>query len=111
MAIIDKHAMIKFSAQAVMRLMDDIMLNPISDLVLSEGKVYGRCYYCVAPIGGNWRAMEDWVIATLGPSTGSIWAEVVDQQVPRPGERWYGNNRKFWFRDAKDRDWFLLKWR
>jgi len=101
-----------FSAQALQRLIDDIHSRPIEDLKLSEGTVYGSRYFCVEPVGGNWRAMEDWIINTLGPSTGSIWAEVVDKTpVPHPGERWYGNNRKFWFRDAKDRDWFLLKWR
>jgi hypothetical protein len=24
--------------------------------------------------------------------------------------RWYMNNSKFWFRDKKDLEWFLLRW-
>lgn len=100
-----------FSAQALERLMRDLNSQPISDLVLSEGRVYGARYYCVEPVGGNWREMEDWVIQTFGASTGSIWAQEVDKATPLQCERWYANNRKFWFRTLKDRDWFIIKWR
>lgn len=98
------------TASALKRLMDDIMSQPVSELVMSEGKVYGARYHCVEPIGGNWREMEDWCITTFGASTGSIWAEQVDKKAPAPGERWYANNRKFWFRSLKDRDWFIIRW-
>ena len=100
-----------YSGKALQRLMDDIMLRPLEDLVLSEGTVYGSRYYCVEPIGGNWRAMEDWCIENYGESSGSIWAEEVSKTTPMPNERWYANNRKFWFKEAKDRDWFILRWR
>lgn len=93
------------------RMMQDIMSRPVEDLVLSEGRVYGARYYCVGPVGGNWRDMEDWCIETYGPSTGSIWAEEMNKTTAKPGERWYANNRKFWFRTEKDRDWFILRWR
>ena len=101
----------RFSAQALERLMRDLNSQPITDLILSEGKVYGARYYCVEPVGGNWREMEDWVIETYGASTGSIWAQEVDKATPLQCERWYANNRKFWFRNLKDRDWFIIKWR
>jgi hypothetical protein len=101
----------QWSAQAIDRLMADLMLLPVTDLVLSEGTVYGGSYYCVEPVGGNWRAMEDWCIQTYGNSTGSIWAEEIDKTTPKPGERWYANNRKFWFREEKDRTMFILRWR
>jgi hypothetical protein len=101
----------QWSAQAIDRLMADLLLQPVTDLMLSEGRVYGARYYCVEPVGGNWRAMEDWCIQTCGETTGSIWAEQVDKKVPQPGERWYANNRKFWFREEKDRTMFMLKWR
>lgn len=26
-----------------------------------------------------------------------------------PDQRWYANNAKFWFRNPKDRDWFVLR--
>lgn len=100
-----------FTAQAIERLMRDINSQPVEDLVLSEGRVYGARYYCVGPVGGNWREMEDWCISTYGSSTGSIWAEQVDKLTAKPGERWYANNRKFWFRKESDRTLFILKWR
>jgi hypothetical protein len=50
-------------------------------------------------------------MAVFGDSTGSIWAEEVNKTTPTPGERWYSNNRKFWFRSERDRDWFIIKWR
>jgi hypothetical protein len=99
-----------WTAQAIQRLMDDVNSQPISNLVLSEGKVYGARYYCVEPVGGNWREMEDWCIQTCGETTGSIWAEEVNKVTPAPGERWYANNRKFWFRHEKDRTLFILRW-
>jgi hypothetical protein len=100
-----------FTAQAIERLMRDINSQPVEDLVLSEGQVYGARYHCVAPVGGNWREMEDWCINTYGETTGSIWAEEVDKKTPAPGERWYANNRNFWFRKESDRTLFILKWR
>lgn len=99
-----------FTAQAIERLMRDINSQPVEDLVLSEGRVYGARYYCVGPVGGNWREMEDWCISTYGSSTGSIWAEQVDKLTAKPGERWYANNRKFWFQKESDRTLFILKW-
>jgi hypothetical protein len=100
-----------FTAAALKRLMDDINSHPISDLNLTEGRVYGARYYCVEPIGGNWREMEDWCIKTYGKTTGSIWAQEVDKTTPLVNERWYANNRKFWFRNEADRTMFILKWR
>jgi hypothetical protein len=100
-----------FTQQAIERLMRDLNSQPVTDLVLSEGRVYGARYHCVEPIGGNWREMEDWCISTYGASTGSIWAQEVDKSTPLVNERWYANNRKFWFRKEKDRDWFIIKWR
>ena len=43
----------------------------------------------------------------FGPSKGSIW---FDKRAPDPGERWYANNSKFWFRNKQDLEWFLLRW-
>ena len=98
-----------FTAQALKRLMDDLNSQPISDLKLSEGKVYGSRYYCVEPVGGNWREMEAWVKETMGAHGGAIWG--YDPKKPAPLSRWYMNNRKFWFRNEADRTMFVLKWR
>jgi hypothetical protein len=98
-----------FTNQAIKRLMDDLNANPITDIVLSEGTVYGSRYHTVEPIGGSWIDMETWCLDTFG-NTGSIWQETKNL-TPEPHRRWYANNRKFWFKEVKDRDWFILRWR
>ena len=97
-----------FSAQALQRMMDDLYSQPISDIKLSEGKVYGARYYTAEPIGGNWPEMEAWCYETFGDDVSPIWGEA---KAPEPAQRWYKNNRKFWFRNEKDRMLFVLKWR
>ena len=92
---------------AVKRLMDDLNNRPIEDLVLSQGTVYGTRYYTVEPIGGNWMEMEIWCLDTYGDPGKHIWG---DKEAPEPQQRWYMNNRKFWFRNKKDLNWFILKW-
>ena len=99
-----------FGSQALQRLIDDLNGNPVTALKLSKGTVYSSRYYCVEPVGGNWLEMEKWCIQTYGESTGSIWAEEKYKHAANAGERWYGNNRKFWFREEQDRTMFVLKW-
>lgn len=82
--------------------------QPISDLMLSEGTVYGSTYYCVEPVGGNWTTMSEWAKTTYGEPA-EVW-EAHKFMWPDCG-RWYMNNGKFWFRDEKDRTMFILKWR
>jgi hypothetical protein len=96
------------SNAAFQRLWNDIHNRPVEELKLSEGTVYGSRYYTVEPIGGSWKDMELWCSETFGTTTGSIWSE---EKAPSPAQRWYMNNRKFWFRDDKDRTMFVLKWR
>jgi hypothetical protein len=76
-------------------------------MLLGHGTVYGAQYYTVAPPmdGAAWRDMAAWCQETFGASTSSIWSAWQE-----PGERWYANNAKFWFREEADRTWFLLKW-
>lgn len=97
-----------FSAQALKRMMDDILSQPVSDIKLSEGRVYGARYYTAEPVGGNWVDMEVWCMDTFGGPGDKIWGE---EKAPEQAQRWYKNNRKFWFRDEKDRMIFVLKWR
>lgn len=100
-----------FTAQALKRLMEDIQNRPVEDMVLSEGKVHGSRYYCVEPVGGNWIEMERWTKKLLGEA-GEIWNVKGSDEFGWPeSARWYMNNRKFWFREEKDRTMFLLKWR
>lgn len=93
--------------QAIDRLMRDLNSQPVEDLVLSEGRVYGARYHCVEPIGGNWREMESWAVKTYG-EVGSVWQ--ADRWVDEPAQRWYMNDRRFWFRTEADRMMFILRW-
>ncbi len=99
----------KSQVAAYKRLFDDIWISQLQDLKLDQGTVYGSRYYTVEPKGGDWLAMEQWCLDTFGP-TGSIWSETKNL-TPEPLQRWYANNRKFWFKEEKDRDWFILRWR
>jgi hypothetical protein len=70
----------------------------------STGTVFGQEYLTVGPINaeGMWPDMMSWMVTTFGPSArDGVWT---------PDQRWYANSAKFWFRDQKDRDWFVLRW-
>jgi hypothetical protein len=98
----------KWASKAIHMILDDVMERPLEELICTEGKVYGMRYHCVEPVGGSWMDMETWAITAFG-DPGSIWRETKDL-APEPGQRWYMNNRKFWFRQEKDRTMFILKW-
>lgn len=100
----------KSQVTAFKRLWDSIMAadTKVSEMVLGEGTVYGSRYYTVEPIGGNWLEMETWCVDVFGKGSRALWGE---KKAPEPARRWYANNRKFWFRSEKDRDWFILTWR
>lgn len=95
---------------AFARLWQDVMnaQRPVEDLRLDEGTVFGARYHTVEPIGGNWHDMAEWCIASFGPPA-EIW-EAHNYMWPECG-RWYQNDRKFWFRNEKDRTMFILRWR
>lgn len=97
-----------FSAQALRRIMEDIYNRPVEDLILTENRISGSRYYCVQPVGGNWKDMEQWAMQTFG-EPGEIWPnqDFVWPDMPR----WVQNNRKFWFRNESDRTMFVMKWR
>ena len=85
------------------------------DLACSTGTIYGLRYYTVEPKNLEWqetRAMwEDmmlWCRNQFG-ETGSLWRETKNL-TPEPNQRWYANDRKFWFRDEADRTMFILRW-
>lgn len=97
-----------FSAQAIERLMKDLNSQPVSDMILNEGTVYGSRYHTVEPVGGSWLEMEKWCTSIFGDVGSPMWGE---KKAPEPARRWYANNRKFWFKSEKDRDWFIVRWR
>lgn len=80
------------------------------NFVLRESRVNGSRYYTVEMDLGlagflhsrRWQEVEDWCWTTFGPRPMNAW--------PEAGDRWFANNRKFWFREEKDLTLFLLKW-
>ena len=84
-------------------------LYPNPELLCSEGTVYGKRYYTVQPVGMvNWQELQDWCVDKFGECS-SIWQETKNL-TPKPHQRWYANNRKFWFRNEQDRLLFVLRW-
>ena len=75
---------------------------------LDEGRVYGARYYTVQPMmtwestRQSWFDMEKWCTETFGPT------DVTGMWIPN--QRWYANDRQFWFRNLSDRTWFVLRW-
>jgi hypothetical protein len=58
--------------------------------------------YWVAPLNYSeeaWLDMNVWMIDTFGSCHWGI-----------PNGRWVGSDRKYWFRDAADRTFFILRW-
>jgi len=95
-----------WNIEAMQRLMDDLVVRPIENLICDTGTVFGKRYHTVEPVGGNWREMEAWCTTTYGPAS-NVWEAFKESTTLG---RWYMNDRKFWFLDEKDREWFILRW-
>ena len=79
-----------------------VSVGETRNLIFDIGSIYGARYYTVKPEGYDWHEIMKWMVETFGPSAhDGVWT---------PGMRWYANNAKFWFRNQKDRDWFVLRW-
>lgn len=97
----------QFSKDAIQRLIAD--LGPYK-LKTEERTMHDDIpYYVVQPIGWmnasenhQWHNMVGWCVETFGPTS--------DDGVWTAGQRWYVNNARFWFKEEKDRDWFILRW-
>jgi len=92
------------------------MVHTTMDMKIDEGRVFGARYYTAQPEicwdptndWGSidaWEKMEEWCTNIFG-SVGDIW----DDSDPKVLSRWYMNGAKFWFREKKDLEWFILKW-
>jgi len=90
--------------QALDRLIRDLNSRPIEELVLREQRFRGARFYTVEPIGGNWQEMYEWTKNVFG-TVSDPW----DFKMPSVG-RWYANDRKFWFRNERDRTMFIMRW-
>jgi hypothetical protein len=70
------------------------------------GYAYDMPYHQIDPIvsANEWNEMITWCVSIFGPSgtpgAPGVWT---------PGDRWYANDAKFWFRDKPDCEWFLLR--
>jgi hypothetical protein len=91
--------------QTIDRLMRDLNSRPIEKLVLAERLYSGTHFYTVEPVGGNWLEMQQWAYASYGES-GHPWLSPDDLVQCR----WLANDRKFWFRNERDRTMFILRW-
>ncbi len=96
-----------WTAKAIDRLMKDLQNRPVEELVLNEQPVHGARYYTVEPVGGNWIDMEIWCKTVFG-EPGDMW-DSNDWVWPETA-RWMQNNRKFWFRNERDRTVFIMRW-
>jgi len=99
--------LLKKAAQAMSDEIDQDILKGMGmmfdfRLEHSTGTVYGQPYLTVIPVNaeGKWYDMVVWMNNTFDPSPDTREANA----------RWYVDSGKFWFRDARDRDWFVLKW-
>jgi len=105
-----EEAILEDAAQKISNDIDKQLLTSMGyvfDFYLEygEGRVYGSRYLTVAPMNaeGKWADMMQWMVDTFGALDDT-------QGVFTPNQRWYANNAKFWFRNQKDRDWFVLRW-
>lgn len=74
----------------------------VRQLISDTGTVYGKTYLTICPVGYNWQELTNWLTDTFGStSEDGVWT---------PSMRWYINNDKIWFKNSKDRDWFVLRW-
>jgi hypothetical protein len=79
------------------------------ELILEQGIAFEQDYYMIYVNGRSvygdyniWNDMIEWATDTFGPTPkDGVWS---------PGARWYVNNARFWFREERDREWFVLRW-
>jgi hypothetical protein len=95
------------SAQMAKDIDNEVLMTAMGwqecKLTLGDGTVYGARYLTVHPSNSSkWNEMMEWMIKTFGPTAhDGVWT---------PNMRWYANNAKFWFRNEKDMNWFILRW-
>jgi hypothetical protein len=103
-----------FAKELQQSIDDDIMrtlFGETYELNISTGTVYDTQYQTAMPswnpsrhgwYNPEWNEMMAWCVKTFGPTAkDGVWT---------PGERWYANNSKFWFRDEADLLMFVLRW-
>lgn len=86
-------------------VLTDIPISPKLKIAIGRSK-FGDCHYWVeATACGLFSErylknieIDEWVVATYGPK--SDWGY----------GRWCASDARYWFKEEKDRDWFILRW-
>lgn len=75
---------------------------PVKSLETGYADNQPKWPYWVGPYNYHeqeWYDMDEWLIDTMGYSD---WL--------KEDARWVGSDRKYWFRDERDRTMFILRW-
>ena len=91
-----------FTAKWVVELTDTIAQLTMKHIETGYAENQPRWPYWVRPYNYSakeWLDMTDWMVATFGPSDWLL------KNAP-----YVGSDRKYWFRDERDRTFFILKW-
>ena len=83
----------------VRRWIDEIN---VKRLETGYAEIQPKYPYWVKPLNysaDEWLKMEYWIVDTIGYSDWSV-----------EHARWVGSDRKYWFRDERDRTMFILRW-
>ena len=95
--------MLKKRSMAKARWVDDLDLyNPVKSLATGYADNQPKYPYWVQPLNYSsteWFKMGYWIVDTIGYSDWSV-----------EHARWVGSDRKYWFRDERDRTMFILRW-
>ena len=95
--------MFKKRAMAKAKWVDDVdSFTTVKSLETGYAGSQPKYPYWVKPYNYSykeWREMDAWLVNTMGYSDWSV------EHV-----RWVGSDRKYWFRDERDRTMFILRW-
>jgi hypothetical protein len=95
--------MLKKRAMSQARWVDDVdSFLPAKRLETGYADNQPKWPYWVKPLNystDEWFKMKYWITETMGYSDWSV-----------EHARWVGNDRKYWFRDERDRTMFILRW-
>ena len=94
--------MLKKRAMAQARWVNDVdSFLPVKSIDTGKAVLQPKWPYWVQPLGysqAEWFDMDQWIHRTMGDND---WSQ---------NGRWVGSDRKYWFRDERDRTMFILKW-
>jgi hypothetical protein len=104
---IDTNNMELYNGKMWTVIVDEVATDTSSKLEITTGEEkFGDCHYWVqVTVPGLFSErrqknieIDEWVTQTYGPK--STWGY----------GRWTGADERYWFKEEKDRSWFVLKW-